>query len=134
MRKTISSWLLVIGGCVFGVLMANIICAMDREYIVVRLLEYSKCIPRQYSIITPENTVVITGNQIKDETQMMAAQVDVKVKILSIPDNNNKVSYHVKAEYTDCPALISNKRTVEPGYILYETIRDGSISFQIRSK
>lgn len=123
---------LILGG-VFGSVFTNISRNINPDYIHVRILDYSECEATQYKILFKEKVVSIEGQQIYDETQMMAAKTDRIIRILPKRNSDDKIEYSIKAFYKDCPSLIGKGRVVKAGSSLYESIRDGAVNHRVRS-
>ena len=108
--------------------------ALNPPYISIRILDYTKCKVQGYSILLLDKTVSKAIEQIDKEDSGIASNMDTTIFVIPNIFHKGKITYQVKADYINCKGIISEKRQVERGWLLYETVRDGKIEHQVRSR
>ncbi len=107
---------------------------MSPSYIKIRIYDDQKCLGAIYRVHQKEKTVSISGEQISKEPIGLAAENDTLLTISVKENPDGYVYYSIEASYKDCKSIMSSERKVKPGWLLYEGIRDGVISHQVRSR
>ena len=122
----------------FGFLAGNIITEISNtinpEFLTIRILDNQKCENRQDVIEMDDRIVSIKPEAIDTENHPVARYAEAFFRIVPMPSLKEEYSYRVHAQYSDCADIISDKRTVERGWILYESISEGEIKHVVRSR
>lgn len=118
-----------------GLVLGWILASLDDDRFVIRILDNSRCTAPIYTIITKEQSIVVTGEQIDYEGAVTPNGAEAFISVSQAPfTESNSRSYAVKAEYDDCDTILSEYREVKYGWILYEFIDDNEIKHTVRSK
>lgn len=118
-----------------GLILGWILASLEEDRFVIRIIDNSRCTAPTYTIITNEQSTVVTGDQINYEGAVAPNGAEAFVSVSQPPftEGNNR-SYAVKAEYNDCETILSGYRDVKYGWILYEFIDDNEIKHTVRSR
>ena len=118
-----------------GVLVSWAWSVMDREYILVRVIDHQDCSNPEYVLEMNAHSVSVSGAQVAlSDSKMMAAQNEGFLYSVQPKQSAEEIHYRVRARYSDCAELVSEERTVRNGWILYETIEDGNIVHAVRGR
>ena len=111
-----------------GILVSWIWSTMDREYILVRVIDHQECSNPEYALEMNTHSVLVSGAQLAlSDSKMMAAQAEAFLYAVQPRQSSEEIHYRVRARYSDCDEVTSEERTVRRGWTLYETIEDGNI-------
>jgi hypothetical protein len=129
-------WLTValfIGAILFSLLLgasaATLWSRLNPDHIVVRVIDHQKCSDPEYLIEMDSQTTSVKGS-----SRPMESQVDAFVYAMPSLDAPKQITYRLRARYSDCAEILSDKRNVERGWILYENIREGAIHHIVRAQ
>jgi len=120
----------ILGGYYFSQLRST----LNPNYISVRIIDASDCKGPTYTVELGEKNISITKDQVNYEFPILGKGSDTIVKIYAKTNSEGNVIYKLRALYENCGEILGEKRKVEPGWMLYETIRDKEIIFQVRAK
>ena len=104
-----------------------------RDNFSVRVTDNSGCKLERYEISLPEKTVVVNEEQVVKGTIGALGKIDTLIHVYGREDKDGKISYVLRASYSDCDDIVGERRVVKKGYLLYEYIKDGKVQFQVRS-
>ncbi len=102
------------------------------DKISIKLSDSSKCILKKYSFEMPEMTISFSANQFDIATSSSGGRPLLEIPIASTAPE--QLTYWIRAEYENCPEIKSEPRVVGRGYIIYESIFNNQIDFDIRAK
>lgn len=108
-------------------------CSVVPDSILIKIRDGSKCDLKGYSIEMSEMTVSFSAAQV---AAIKGESISSEV-VLDIPIARGEpatFSYKIRAEYENCAEIVGNERTAERGYIIYESIYDNKIDYQVRAK
>jgi len=86
------------------------------------------CVLRSIEIETDEATVIVDKQRMKKSGITSRREAFVTVYV----DKKEKLKYRVKANFEACASIESPSREVDPGWLIYEWVKDKEIKFQVR--
>lgn len=118
-----------------GLVLGWILASLDDDRFVIRIIDDSRCAAPTYTIITEEQSIVVTGDQLDYDGAISPNGAEAFISVSRPPFTEEKnLKYAVKAEYNNCETILSEYRDVEYGWILYEFIDDNEIKHTVRSR
>jgi len=132
MKKDILLISFLIIGLLGGYYFSKFSDAMSPDHITIRIVDISECKEPNYTIELKDKNIHISGAQINYEYPISGKGSDTIVTVLPKPNNNNYVYYKLRASYKNCRELLSERRKVERGMRLYETIKNNKIEHLVR--
>lgn len=117
---------------VFGLLGAGFVVgylsnSFFQSTITIVISDYSTCSDGSYTVVLNDRSINYSGKQternhtagsVPDGVVGFLARVDGQV------DDAGLIDYRIKAEYSDCETIISEKRQVKPRRFIHESISD----------
>lgn len=120
-----------------GFVLGHFTNSVFHESVAILITDYSKCSEGSYTVVLSEKSINYSGKQteknhtagsVPDDVVSFLVRADGKV------DDAGLIDYQIKAEYSDCETIISDRRRVKPKQVIYESINDNmQISHLIRS-
>ena len=108
---------------------------MDRESILVRVIDHQDCSNPEYVLEMNTHSVSVSGAQVAlSDSKMMATQAEAFLYAVQPRQPAEEIHYRVRARYSDCEDITSDERIVRKGWTLYETIEDGNILHMVRGR
>jgi len=117
-----------------GVFSTQIWNNLNTSYFIVRVIDNDKCMNREYIVDLESHSVSVKGEQIELKDIVIALEAEAFIFVMPPLDSKKEYTYKFRAKYSNCPDILSEARTVERGWLLYETIKDGKVTHTIRSR
>ena len=124
---------LILMSIFIGSLLTYSMCAFDKEYVIVKILDNDECSPKSYSIVMSNSVVKVLGDQIRTESPDIALGASAEIYFVPSYNGKDKHAYKIVAEYLDCETLISEEREAERGRLIYEWIKKRKFEHTVRA-
>ena len=104
-----------------GALVATVWNSLNPHYFVVHVVDGPKC-------SDPEYFVELRGQTVSVKVP------NADIFVMPPLDSPQQITYRIRARYSNCAEILSDQRTVERGWRLYERIDEESIHHIVRAK
>lgn len=108
-------------GFAVGAFVATVWGRFKSDHFIVRVFDGQECSDPEYLLELKGQTISVKGP-------------GVDLYVMPPTGSPQQISYRIRARYSDCSEIVSDQRTVERGWLLYESIKKGSFHHQVRAR
>lgn len=134
MRDYFGGAIFFLVGALIGLGCYFIYSEINSESVLVVLSDDTECRVRDYAIVLDEKTISVETNQIRSDLYKDRFLNEAYLSFIGNTDEGGRINYRVRATYHDCVELVGPQNSVEPGWTIYESIKNRKVGHDVRAK